>query len=1541
MDSNWVLQKSRFQINTETTSDQVLPRVKHFPDGKFLVTWKSSEDKAIHGRVMLSDGQSYSYEITISENNNNEYKFSEIAMFDDGTAIVVFNQAGNLLKGRFVYSDATMSSNVFTIRSSDVNYDSRPAVDVSDDQQSFFVMHNYDDNIYGAKYSKNDGSLITNYEVILGTMAYNPGVVTLPNDDMIFVYSEDSGKSKIKTSFYDQSSVQNTTQAESNIENEHARISKGRNSLVVLSYVTNSNQQVSNYLLDPYNNQIVDDFDIYSDSYCGSVSLDAYDLAYSSVWESNDEIYGVKYNLKYPNYINGLDDQVKKIDEDFTLGFVFNDPESVGLTYEVKQADGSELPDWVIHTAPSSTQITGTTPTELSECNTQTFEFTVTTSKSCQLTDSKTFQIQVTDDPIATGEANFQDQTVQVSQSDWVYTFDVDCFHDPDEQDITYSSKLSNGNDLPDWLEFEPATRTFSSLGVPDRCNETFQIRVNASDRCSFLTRNFDLVIENHQVINNHLLLDQNDHPANSWFEYQFDSNSFGDPENIDLTYECTLADGSPKPDWITFHSNNRTLNGITDQTKCDGDNIELKITASDGCNSISDTFKMTFINQGVTKGGSIANQTKSVNSYLEYQFDANCFNDPEGVELTYSATLADGSQLPGWLQFHSHNRTFGGTVPADSDCDEFWEIKVIASDGCNNISSVFRLTSTNDDPSVNKAIGDYSYNANSQFQFQFDEECFDDPESVELIYSATLADCSPLPDWVEFHSHNRTFQGKTMSDNCDEDLGIRVTASDRCNNVSNIFQFRITNNPITLKRTLEDYTFYVNNQFQFQFDEECFDDPEGVEIIYSATLADGSPLPDWVEFHSHNRTFQGKTLSDNCGEVLGIRVTASDRCNNASDVFQLVINNDPISLKRTLENYTFYVNNQFQFQFDEECFDDPESVELIYSATLADGSPLPDWVEFHSHNRTFQGKTMSDNCGEVLDIRVTASDHCNNVSDVFQLSFNNPAPKANKQFERKTAIIKIPFEYTFDPDTFVNEDGTELTYTAYRKGSNKLPDWLDFHSNNRTFSGRTENDLCNFLYEIIVTADDGCNNDSSSFYLELQNRKPIREKAFTDHSISVFEIIDYTIPIDSFSDPDDQDITLKANLDPSDPREWPSWLDFNAKTGRFYGNASSCGDPYVIVIYGIDPCTEYDSGNWTLTILDEPPETNMTLEDQTFFVNAFNSYQFDNRSFIDPNGGSLDYDATLANGDPLPDWLEFDSNQRKFTGIASGCTQTQTVKVTAMDQCTSSVSQGFRISLVNNPIYEDKGLVDQEMNGNLLFNYTFALDAFGDLDKENKIYTYSIQCINPEPEKCPSWLAFQSKNRRFLGNTPNEDVKYTIKVYASDSCSSIRASSTFTITINKVQTDNTKSDDASGLSTGNIVAYIVLSLTIIIGIIAFFIYRYYLQMKFKRLWDGKTEFFSAKMPNEKLYIETSSSSGSSFSSTESSQSDLEMQNQNQGDVNGEDRLHSDIDVSDMSNASDLNETDSSNSSSSQSSSSITDRNDELTSSSIGKSSIN
>ncbi|KAJ3429332.1 dystroglycan-related [Anaeramoeba flamelloides] len=1330
MNSVWGVQKSRFLINSQTTYDQTLPRVLHFPDGQFLVTWTSSADNQIHGRVVSSDGASFSNEITISQNTGACY-YSEISMFDDGTAIVIWTLDSEL-KGRFISPDATMGSNEFLLRSISASDDIRPSVDVSIDQNSFFAMVNNGMKPYGGQYSKNGGTEITDFGKLLNNKGYHAGVVSLPDDDFIFSSQVSQNNGVLQTRFYSQSSngFENTLEVESDSKNNYPAMAKGRDNVIVTAYTTSSSASVSNYLLDMYNNQLIDDWDVYSVSSNEQTSVNAYGTVYSVVWQRNNDIYGIKYNFQYPNYMSGLDGISKKIDEGFTFDFLFNDPEVVGLTYEVKQADGSDLPNWITHSTPSSTQLSGTTPAELSECNTQTFGFTITTSKSCMMTETKNFQIQVTDDPITTGTADFETQTVQVTQTDWSYQFDENCFNDPNNQEITYSSKLTNGDDLPDWLVFEPATRTFSSPKVEDQCTNTLQVEVFASDHCNSLSRNFDIIVENHQIINNQLLADQN--PAvNSWFEYQFDSNSFEDPENIDLTYDCTLSDGSPKPDWLNFYSNNRTLNGHIDTTKCDGENIELKITANDGCNSISDSFTITFTNQDISVGDPLTNQNKPINTYFEYTFSSSCFNDPENVEITYSATLSDDTEKPGWLKLTSSTRTFSGTIPADTICDKFWDIKVTGSDGCNTASSNFRITSTNAAPTINK----------------------------------------------------------------------------------------------------------------------------------------------------------------------------------------------------NLDDQTFYANNQFEFQFDNDCFKDPENAELTYSATLNDGSDLPDWLHFYPSNRTFRGKSLADNCGEVLDIKVTANDPCHSVSNNFQLTIENPAPILNKQLVRQNAIITVDFEYVFDAETFLNEDGTELAYSAHRKGSANLPSWLQFDSNSRTFSGKPGNDLCDSIHEIIVVADDGCNTASGSFYLELRNRIPIREKDFTDHSIEVFEIIDYTIPEDSFSDPDGQELSLKAELETSDSREWPSWLEFNEKTGRFYGNASSCGDPFVIVVSGSDTCLDSTTGNWTLTILDDPPEILKPLEDQTFFVGDYNGYQFDNGTFTDPNGHALTYEATLANGEPLPDWLEFDSKNRRFTGTASGCSQTITVKVTAIDKCTSSVSQNFEISLINNPIYVDEGLVDQEMNGNLIFNYTFDINAFGDLDKENKNYNYSYEYLDPE-DKQPTWLTFYSKNRRFLGNTPNEDVTYNIKVYASDSCGSIRASSTFKLTIFEMNY-NTKSDDQNTtLSTGVISLISILSLIIVFGLVFFVFYRYHLQRKYQKLWDGKGEFFTAKLPQDNSNHSKDTSDSSSSSDTESN-SDLELKDVNKEDA-GNDQLHnsnqfndilSEIQVSDLSNESDLLKTESTDHSSSSSSS--------------------
>lgn len=59
-----------------------------------------------------------------------------------------------------------------------------------------------------------------------------------------------------------------------------------------------------------------------------------------------------------------------------------------------------------------------------------------------------------------------------------------------------------------------------------------------------------------------------------------------------------------------------------------------------------------------------LVDQNVNEGAALSYQFNSGSFTDADNA-ITYSATLADGSALPGWLTFTPGTRTFSGTAPA------------------------------------------------------------------------------------------------------------------------------------------------------------------------------------------------------------------------------------------------------------------------------------------------------------------------------------------------------------------------------------------------------------------------------------------------------------------------------------------------------------------------------------------------------------------------------------------------------------------------------------------------------------------------------------------------------------------------------------------------------------------------------------------------------------------------------------------------------------------------------------------------------------
>lgn len=85
-----------------------------------------------------------------------------------------------------------------------------------------------------------------------------------------------------------------------------------------------------------------------------------------------------------------------------------------------------------------------------------------------------------------------------------------------------------------------------------------------------------------------------------------------------------------------------------------------------------------------------LADQANVLGTAFSYVVPAGAFTDPDaGTVLSYSATMADGTPLPGWMSFNAATRAFGGTAQAAGT----FSVKVSAKDSGNlSASDTFDL---------------------------------------------------------------------------------------------------------------------------------------------------------------------------------------------------------------------------------------------------------------------------------------------------------------------------------------------------------------------------------------------------------------------------------------------------------------------------------------------------------------------------------------------------------------------------------------------------------------------------------------------------------------------------------------------------------------------------------------------------------------------------------------------------------------------------------------------------------------------------------
>ncbi|MGH8634540.1 MAG: putative Ig domain-containing protein, partial [Burkholderiales bacterium] len=300
--------------------------------------------------------------------------------------------------------------------------------------------------------------------------------------------------------------------------------------------------------------------------------------------------------------------------------------------------------------------------------------------------------------------------------------------------------------------------------------------------------------------------------------------------------------------------------------------------------------------NQVPVLGVPIAGQTAQEDSAFSFVLPAGTFADADaGDALTFSAGLADGSPLPGWLRFDGTTQSFSGT-PANEEVGTV-SVKVTATDTGNlSVFGTFDVTvaNTHDAPTVANAMSDQNATEDTAFSFTVPTNTFADVDAGDtLTYSATLADGSALPAWLTFNAATQTFGGTPANEDV-RTVGVRVTATDGASaSVSDVFDLTVanTNDTPVLGQVITDQSLRVGVAFDFTLPTDAFRDiDQGDALAYSATLASGDALPAWLGFESTSRTFSGTPVPGDFG-TLSIRVTATDRAGaSAMDEFQLVV---------------------------------------------------------------------------------------------------------------------------------------------------------------------------------------------------------------------------------------------------------------------------------------------------------------------------------------------------------------------------------------------------------------------------------------------------------------------------------------------------------------------------------------------------------------------------------------------------------------------------------------------------------------------------
>ncbi|KAJ3446878.1 dystroglycan-related [Anaeramoeba flamelloides] len=349
---------------------------------------------------------------------------------------------------------------------------------------------------------------------------------------------------------------------------------------------------------------------------------------------------------------------------------------------------------------------------------------------------------------------------------------------------------------------------------------------------------------------------------------------------------------------------------------------------------------------------------------------------------------------------------------------------------------------------------------------------------------------------------------------------------------------------------------------------------------------------------------------------------------------------------------------------------------------------------------------------------------------------------------------------------------------------------------------------------EQFVISWQSLNQDGSGEGVYAQNyqlsAKPETNKQIADQYFENNNQFNFQFDQDIFIDPNtnnnnnnnNENLTYQAQL--SNDQDLPNGLNFDSKTRQFSGSVSnydSCQDWVIEIIANENQCNLSNHQVFQLLSANEKPETNNTIpyQELSYGLGDYSDFDFKVPKFCffdrQENEYSLDYESTLENDDPLPEWLVFDNSNQERKFLINGNSQltrnemgNYQIKVIAKDYCNLTTNQIFNFQIINDSPYVNRPIKDLEMDLHDKRTFIFDMDTF--LDPNDDDLTYTIK-VNDNGD-APNWITF-IENKRKITIDPKDDEEnagtFKIKIISSDGL--LKTFDEFNLRINQEQSSS------------------------------------------------------------------------------------------------------------------------------------------------------